>query len=51
MSNKSNLTNFIIVLGLQSGSGAVFDYLVGRGDILDPLNGQDIIYYKCLMFL
>ena len=25
----------------KSGSGAVFDYLVGRGDILDPLNGQE----------
>ena len=42
MINKSNLTNFIIALGTtKSGSGAVFDYLVGRGDILDPLKGQE----------
>ena len=42
MINKSNLTNFIIILGTtKSGSGAVFDYLIGRGDTHDPLKGQE----------
>lgn len=42
MSNNSNLTNFIIILGTtKSGSGAVLDYLIGRGDIQDPLKGQE----------
>ena len=42
MNNQSNLTNFIIVLGTtKSGSGAVFDYLNGRGDLYDPLKGQE----------
>lgn len=42
MSNKSLSINFIITLGTtKSGSGAVFDYLKGRGDINDPLKGQE----------
>lgn len=42
MKNNSNFTKFIIVLGTtKSGSGAIFDYLVGRGDINDPLRGQE----------
>ena len=42
MRNTSNSPNFIIILGTtKSGSGAVFDYLIGRGDIRDPLKGQE----------
>lgn len=42
MNNKSIPTNFIIILGTtKSGSGAVFDYLIGRGDIRNPLKGQE----------
>ena len=42
MNNQSNLINFIIVLGTtKSGSGAVFDYLNGRGDLYNPLKGQE----------
>lgn len=41
--NKNNLIPSIIVLGSNySGSGAVFDYLAGRGDILDPLDGKEL---------
>lgn len=41
-SNQSNLSNFFIVLGTtKSGSGAVYDYLAGRGDLNDPLNGTE----------
>lgn len=33
----------IIILGSnKSGSSAVVDYLAGRGDILNPLNGQEL---------
>lgn len=33
---------YIIVLGTTySGSGAVYDYLAGRGDIFDPLAGEE----------
>ena len=40
MSNQSNFINYIIVLGTTySGSGAVYDYLSGRGDLYDPLQG------------
>ncbi len=40
MNNQLNLTNYIIVLGTTySGSGAVYDYLSGRGDLYDPLQG------------
>ena len=40
--NQSNLENYIIVLGTtKSGSGAVFDYLAGRGDLHDPLQGTE----------
>lgn len=42
MIEKLNSNNFIIVLGTtKSGSGAVFDYLSGRGDLYDPLNGTE----------
>ena len=40
MNSQSNLSNYIIVLGTTySGSGAVYDYLSGRGDLHDPLQG------------
>lgn len=42
MNKELNSTNFIIVLGTtKSGSSAVFDYLSGRGDLRDPLRGQE----------
>jgi hypothetical protein len=42
MSTPSNLTNYIITLGTtKSGSGAIFDYLSGRGDLYDPLQGTE----------
>lgn len=42
MSDQRNLQNYIIVLGTtKSGSGAVFDYLTGRGDLYDPLKGTE----------
>ena len=42
MNDKSNLDNYIIVLGTtKSGSSAVYDYLAGRGDIYDPLQGTE----------
>ena len=43
---KKNLDKpqYIIVLGTTfSGSGAVFDYLSGRGDLYDPLFGQEYL--------
>ena len=41
MKNNLNNSQYIIVLGTTfSGSGAVFDYLNGRGDLYDPLFGQ-----------
>ena len=43
---KNNLDNskYIIVLGTTfSGSGAVFDYLNGRGDLYEPLFGQEYL--------
>ena len=42
----NNLSNpqYIIVLGTTfSGSGAVFDYLNGRGDLYEPLFGQEYL--------
>jgi hypothetical protein len=42
MNSKSNLVKYIIVLGTTySGSGAVYDYLAGRGDLRDPLLGKE----------
>jgi len=42
MSSQPILTNYIIVLGtFYSGSKAVFDYLSGRGDLNDPLQGKE----------
>lgn len=42
MSEKLNYENYIIVLGTtKSGSGAIFDYLAGRGDLYDPLKGTE----------
>ena len=42
MSDKSNIKNYIIVLGTtKSGSNAVYDYLAGRGDIHNPLMGVE----------
>ena len=40
MSKQFNTPNYIIVLGTTySGSGAIYDYLSGRGDLYDPLKG------------
>ena len=42
MSTQSNLSNYFIILGTtKSGSGAVYDYLAGRGDLSDPLQGTE----------
>jgi hypothetical protein len=42
MGSKSITPQYIIVLGTTySGSGAIFDYLAKRGDLHDPLNGQE----------
>lgn len=42
MYNKHNIPNYIIVLGTTySGSGAVYDYLTGRGDLYDPMEGTE----------
>lgn len=39
-----NKPKYIIVLGTTySGSGAVYDYLAGRGDLLDPLAGLEYL--------
>ncbi len=44
MKNNLNKPKYIIVLGTTfSGSRAVFDYLIGRGDINDPLGGQEYL--------
>ncbi len=44
MKNNSNGPQYIIVLGTTfSGSGAVFDYLNGRGDLYEPLFGQEYL--------
>ena len=44
MKNNLNKPKYIIVLGTTfSGSRAVFDYLIGRGDIIDPLGGQEYL--------
>ena len=44
MKNNSNDPQYIIVLGTTfSGSGAVFDYLNGRGDLYEPLFGQEYL--------
>ncbi|MDC0469139.1 sulfotransferase [Candidatus Pelagibacter sp.] len=44
MKNKLERNKFIIVLGTTfSGSGAVFDYLKGRGDLYEPLSGQEYL--------
>lgn len=40
MNNQSNINNYIIILGTtKSGSNAIYDYLAGRGDLSDPLQG------------
>ena len=42
MTIKSNLPNYIIVLStMNSGGGAIYDYLSGRGDLHDPLKGSE----------
>ena len=42
MSKQFNTPNYIIVLGTTySGSGAIYDYLSGRGDLYDPLKGTE----------
>ena len=44
MKNNLNNSQYIIVLGTTfSGSGAVFDYLNGRGDLYEPLFGQEYL--------
>ena len=42
MSQETGKPKYIIVLGTTySGSGAVYDYLAGRGDLHDPLDGEE----------
>lgn len=42
MKKRKSESAYIIVLGTTySGSGAVYDYLAGRGDICDPLAGEE----------
>lgn len=42
MNDQSNLNNYIIILGTtKSGSNAIYDYLAGRGDLNDPLQGTE----------
>ena len=42
MNKQPNMPNYIIILGTTySGSGAVYDYLAGRGDLYDPLKGTE----------
>lgn len=42
MSINLNLPNYIIVLStMNSGGGAIYDYLSGRGDLDDPLKGSE----------
>lgn len=44
MTRRSDTPRYIIVLGTNySGSGAVFDYLSGRGDLYDPLAGSEYL--------
>ena len=44
MKNNLNNPQYIIVLGTTfSGSGAVFDYLNGRGDLYAPLFGEEYL--------
>ena len=42
MNSRLNPPHYIIVLGTNySGSGVVYDYLSGRGDLNDPLQGTE----------
>ncbi len=42
MNYKSNIPNYIIVLStMNSGGGAIYDYLSARGDLHDPLKGSE----------
>ncbi|WP_253489412.1 sulfotransferase [Methanocalculus alkaliphilus] len=41
-SNEDKLINIIVLGSNKSGSSAVFDYLAGRADIADPLQGQEL---------
>lgn len=44
MSRDIHPPKYIIVLGTSySGSGAVYDYLAGRGDLHDPLAGEEYL--------
>ena len=44
MSQETGKPKYIIVLGTTcSGSGAVYDYLAGRGDLYDPLRGSEYL--------
>ena len=44
MINEFKKPKYIIVLGTTfSGSRAVFDYLNGRGDLYDPLFGEEYL--------
>ena len=44
MSQETGKPKYIIVLGTTySGSGAVYDYLAGRGDLHDPLDGSEYL--------
>ena len=44
MTKKSEPPKYIIVLGTTfSGSGAIFDYLVGRNDLDNPLKGEEYL--------
>ena len=44
MNVKKTSTKFVITLGtFYSGSGAVFDFLSGRNDSHDPLNGKEYL--------
>jgi len=44
MNQESDKPKYIIVLGTTySGSGAVYDYLAGRGDMYDPLDGAEYL--------
>ncbi len=44
MSQETGKPKYIIVLGTTySGSGAVYDYLAGRGDLYDPLDGAEYL--------
>ncbi len=44
MMNKFEPPKYIIVLGtIYSGSSAIFDYLVGRNDLHNPLEGEEYL--------